>query len=216
MEHIKRHYTTLAATAVVALLLLLTLGASRASATTVTYEFTSDHCSDGCGTPPFGEVVVTGVGTNVTVAVTLFDGSKFVATGAGDKYYLKFNVSGVALADIINITPTSVQAYGPGSFDGDGTGLFNFGITCPACLGTGGGNHQDGSTINFEILNASLSDFFANPQGNVFVADIISGQTGFTGPVDAKTPVVPDGGMTLMLLGGVLVGLETLRRKFRV
>ena len=26
---------------------------------------------------------------------------------------------------------------------------------------------------------------------------------------------VPDGGMTLMLLGGVLVGLETLRRKFR-
>jgi hypothetical protein len=27
---------------------------------------------------------------------------------------------------------------------------------------------------------------------------------------------VPDGGMTLMLLGGVLVGLETLRRKFRV
>ena len=27
---------------------------------------------------------------------------------------------------------------------------------------------------------------------------------------------VPDGGMTLMLLGGALVGLETLRRKFRV
>jgi|SRR5271157_4053154 len=27
---------------------------------------------------------------------------------------------------------------------------------------------------------------------------------------------VPDGGMTLMLLGGVLVGLETLRRKIRV
>ena len=26
---------------------------------------------------------------------------------------------------------------------------------------------------------------------------------------------VPDGGMTLMLLGGVLVGLETLRRRFR-
>jgi hypothetical protein len=26
---------------------------------------------------------------------------------------------------------------------------------------------------------------------------------------------VPDGGMTIMLLGGVLVGLETLRRKFR-
>ena len=29
-------------------------------------------------------------------------------------------------------------------------------------------------------------------------------------------PVVPDGGVTLMLLGGALVGLESLRRKFRV
>jgi hypothetical protein len=27
---------------------------------------------------------------------------------------------------------------------------------------------------------------------------------------------VPDGGMTLMLLGGALVGLETLRRRYRV
>ena len=28
--------------------------------------------------------------------------------------------------------------------------------------------------------------------------------------------LVPDGGMTLMLLGGTLVGVGTLRRKFRV
>jgi hypothetical protein len=30
-----------------------------------------------------------------------------------------------------------------------------------------------------------------------------------------STTSVPDGGVTLMLLGGALVGLETLRRKFR-
>ena len=30
------------------------------------------------------------------------------------------------------------------------------------------------------------------------------------------TQLVPDSGMTLMLLGGTLVGLGTLRRKFRV
>lgn len=30
------------------------------------------------------------------------------------------------------------------------------------------------------------------------------------------TPPVPDGGATLMLLGGALVGIETLRRRFRV
>ena len=32
----------------------------------------------------------------------------------------------------------------------------------------------------------------------------------------AREVEVPDGGMTLMLLGGALVGLESLRRRFRV
>jgi len=40
-----------------------------------------------------------------------------------------------------------------------------------------------------------------------------------SGPYQGETPQefdkVPDGGMTLMLLGGTLVGLATLRRKFR-
>jgi hypothetical protein len=31
-----------------------------------------------------------------------------------------------------------------------------------------------------------------------------------------QSPTVPDGGVTLMLLGGALVALETLRRKLRV
>jgi hypothetical protein len=31
----------------------------------------------------------------------------------------------------------------------------------------------------------------------------------------AEPAPVPDGGVTLMLLGGVLVGLETLRRRLR-
>lgn len=33
--------------------------------------------------------------------------------------------------------------------------------------------------------------------------------------LEGAVGAVPDGGMTLMLLGGVLVGIETLRRKFR-
>ena len=36
------------------------------------------------------------------------------------------------------------------------------------------------------------------------------------GGATLNTVFVPDGGMTIMLLGGALVGLETLRRKFRV
>ena len=36
------------------------------------------------------------------------------------------------------------------------------------------------------------------------------------GGIPQEFDIVPDGGMTLMLLGGTLVGVATLRRKFRV
>jgi hypothetical protein len=50
----------------------------------------------------------------------------------------------------------------------------------------------------------------------LFVADILSGTTGNTGPVDVNTPPnnVPDGGTTLMLLGSALSGLGLARRFF--
>jgi hypothetical protein len=60
-----------------------------------------------------------------------------------------------------------------------------------------------------------------NANGNIFVADILCGSTqtgcsgGQTGDVDVSTPSVPDGGMTLMLLGGAFIGLEALRRRVR-
>jgi hypothetical protein len=38
----------------------------------------------------------------------------------------------------------------------------------------------------------------------------------YTGEIAQEFDQVPDGGMTLMLLGGTLVGIATLRRKFRV
>src|SRR5262245_40168602 len=37
----------------------------------ITFSFTSDHCTGGCGTPPFGTVDVTQAGSNVAVTVTL-------------------------------------------------------------------------------------------------------------------------------------------------
>jgi hypothetical protein len=55
--------------------------------------------------------------------------------------------------------------------------------------------------------------------GNISEFDWITPGPPFYGVQGANqavvTPHVPDGGMTLMLLGGALVGLETLRRKFR-
>src|SRR5262245_11234705 len=100
----------LAATTVVALLFLLTLGASRASAdifvqppiSSMHFDLTSDHCTGagGCGTPPFGQVLLVQNGANVDIDVTLFNGNKFVKTGSADFQNFKFNGVGVALSDI--------------------------------------------------------------------------------------------------------------------
>jgi hypothetical protein len=217
----KRNGIKLASTAVLAFLFLLTLGASRASATSVTYDFTSDHCSGGCGTPPLGSVVLTQSGTSVDVVVSLFDQSAnpsyFVKTGAGDLYAFKFDASSsITSADITIDSPTNplLSVAGPGSFDGDGTGNYTFGIICNSC-GKGGAGKFAGP-IEFTVANATISDLtIANNDHYFFTADILSGN-GNTGPVASLGPVgpVPDGGMTLMLLGGSLVGLAALRRRF--
>ncbi|MBS1858199.1 MAG: hypothetical protein JST11_22705 [Acidobacteria bacterium] len=54
-------------------------------------------------------------------------------------------------------------------------------------------------TLRFDVYQVGTGgDTTSNPMGLLY------------------TGAVPDGGMTLMLLGSALVGIETLRRKFRV
>ena len=49
---------------------------------------------------------------------------------------------------------------------------------------------------------------------NIFVADVFSGQTGNTGPVDAGIPAIPEPSTWAMLLIGFTgVGLLAYRRK---
>jgi hypothetical protein len=215
----------LAATTMVALLFLLTLGASRASANTITsetFQFTSCHITGGCGTAPYGSVTLTQVGTSVNVVVSLEAGAYFVSTGSGGNPPQVFKFVGLSpttiLASDITITsPTSpalVANFYPSGIDGDGTGLFDFGISCPSCKQGGAGKFA--GPIDFTVANATISQLtVANSLGFVFVADVLL-PNGNTGPIDASTGVVPDGGVTLMLLGGVLVGLEGLRRKLRI
>jgi hypothetical protein len=188
-------------------------GATSASA--ITFDITSDHCSGGCGTPPFGTVDVTQVGTSVHIVVDLANGIGWAQTGAADFQLFKFNATGVVLGDI-----SVVQTFGDtllsantGTFNGDGTGNFSFGISCPTC---GNGNLNRSENLDFTIANATIADVTAgNNLGNIFVADIFSSATGNTGPVDVPIPgpLAGAGLPGLIMACGGLIGLARRRRQ---
>jgi VPDSG-CTERM motif len=234
----KRQRMMLATTAVVALLFLLTVGAPRASADV--FNFTSCHIGTGCpaaGTI-FGTVTLTqATTTSVLFDVVLNDGTRFVETGAGGGELFLFNdiLAGSTITGItatLNGTTVTTGAGGtiPGGLSGftnlspvmaDGTGTWTGSVECTVAADCNGGSTPNINDLHFTVTNATLAQLETGANANRFVADILCGPTvtgcaGQTGPVDANGPNVPDGGMTLMLLGGALAGLETLRRKFRV
>src|SRR5262245_43277819 len=193
------------------LMILLVFGASSAQASLI-FELTSDHCTGGCGTPPFGTVTLTQSGANVDIVVALFGGSVFVKTGAADDQAFKFNAVDVVTGDItITSPPTPTLQAQTGAFNGDGTGEFDFGIACPSCKNGGAGAFA--GPIAFTVANATIADLTVpNNFGNVFVADILSGQTGRTGPVDATRPIPEPGPALLFGIGSVLAGAAIRRR----
>jgi hypothetical protein len=217
---------TWAAVSVVALF-LLTVGAPIASADVFT--FTSCHISVGCGTnTSFGTVTLTQSGGGVNFDVVLTSGNRFVETGAGGNSLFLFNdsVSGSTVTGItttLNGAVTTLAASGATNqapIMADGTGTFTANVFCTTASDCNGGSTPNINDLHFTVTNATIAQLeTANALGNIFVADILNGATGGsggTGDVDVSTPPsVPDGGMTLMLLGGALVGLETLRRRVR-
>ena len=172
---------------------------------------TSDHCTGGCGTAPFGSVTLLQNGTTVDVTVHLNTGYSFVMTGSADFQDFKFNGVGVALGDITINAHVPALAAATGAFSGDGTGNFLFGINCPTCANGGAGAFTP--DIVFHVANATLADLEQpNNLGNVFVADVLA-PNGNTGPVDATRdnctgclPLVPEPA-SLLLLGSGLAGL---------
>jgi hypothetical protein len=196
------------------LLVVACLALAAPFAQAISFDFTSDHVTNGAGTAPFGTVTLTQNGTTVDFNVVLAAGYSFVKTGSGDDQAFKFNATGVVLGDITIDAHTPALVAATGTFNGDGTGDFGFGINAPT-QGPGGSDPFT-APIVFHVANSLISDFTnPNNQGQLFVADILA-PNGNTGPVDASTPnSVPDGGTTLMLLGSSFAGLGLLRRYFR-
>jgi len=197
------------------------------------FNFTSCHLSGGCGTATqFGTVTLTQSGSSVNFDVVLNSGDRFVETGAGGGALFSFNDS-IAGSTVTNITATlnGTTFLVPGGLSGftnispafhaDGTGDWTAGIFCTDSSQCNGGSTPTFNDLHFTVTSATLAQLeTTNAAGNLFIADILCGQTGcggLTGPVDVSTPAVPEPSTWgMMILGFLGVGFMAYRRRKEV
>jgi hypothetical protein len=178
----------------VAALLVTGLLVAAPSVQAISFDFTIDHCTGGCGTAPFGSVTLTQNGGSVDVLAHLNDPNAWVKTGAGDSQSFLFNGFDITLADITIDAHTPALSAASGPLHANGSGDWDFGINCPTCAN--GGSGQFTGDILFHVANALVSDLIiANASGNIFAADIFGGNAN-TGVVSVPGTTTTSGSST--------------------
>lgn len=230
--------------ALLAMGLLLTLGTSSVYADNV-ISFDTSGTSSGYAVsatalfdinPTAYTMTITltnGNTTNATVAA-LLDGFNFTTTGGSGLSLV--SVSAAGFMDCTSGTCVSVNTFVDQKTNTTLTSPYTWGLSGSAgsgyILDAGSGQLHPAGIINSALLNASSNngssphnDLLTGPV--VFTFDFTTAPTNITSttfvwgtmPTTTQgvntTVTVPDGGMTLMLLGGALVGIETLRRRLR-
>ena len=172
-------------------------------------------------------MTLTPNGANVDFKVSLRASPNldFVSTGNRNSHAIfAFNATGVALADIINISSGS-PAHTLVAFSGakeSPYGSFSFGIDCPTCANGAPGKTLD--DLKFTVKNAVVGDFAHKSTGGTaayFAADIIQTTTGTTGAIGAtvagvsgsnSVSSVPEPDTYAMMFAG-LAGLGFVARR---
>jgi len=227
-DQMTRYRVSFAAAVIMAALFWLTLGAPIASADII-YSLTAGNADISGYTGPYGTVRVSLIdSTHATITFTsLTQSGNIYLFGDGGSVAVNVNATNWTLGSITGSNDGT--GFSPGSYSNgnsgneDGFGSFNQRIN------SFDGFSHSADTVTFTLTNTSSGGNWAsaanvlieNDDGyaagaHIFVtsspADASNGALA-TGYAAGGPDPVPDGGMTLMLLGGALFALETLRRR---